>query len=96
MYKSKNAKAWMSEAGWEIKNQTKIRKQIEDEVIVYVSVWKKRTTDIDNFLKCSMDILEQTGIIKNDNQICELHVYRNKAKKGDKEYMEVQIETWED
>lgn len=93
MYKSAEAKAWIQHALWEIKSQTKIRKPIEDEIILYVSFWKKRTMDCDNILKITQDLLQTAGIIKNDKQISELHVYRNKAT--DREYMEVQIEKWE-
>lgn len=95
MYKSKKAKAWIEQATWELYSQQK-KKRIDADIILYVTVYKKRTTDIDNFMKATMDLLETAGVIKNDKQVAELHVYRNKAGKGEKEYMEVQIETWEE
>lgn len=93
IYKSDKAKRWIKDAYYAIKAQTRKRKPIEDDVILYVTVYKKRTVDIDNFMKATQDILEQANIIKNDKQISELHVYRHKAT--DKEYMELQLETWE-
>ncbi|MEE9451053.1 MAG: RusA family crossover junction endodeoxyribonuclease [Ignavibacteriaceae bacterium] len=36
----------------------------------------RQKPDIDNFIKGFMDALEQSGIIQNDSQICNVHAFK--------------------
>jgi crossover junction endodeoxyribonuclease RusA len=66
MYKSPEYKAWLEEATWMVKQQTK--EQILGEYVLHVLATKpdKRRRDLDNLLKATSDLLVHAGVIDDD------------------------------
>jgi len=67
MYRSAEYLAWLEEAGWMIKEQTK--NQICGSYIIHISATKpdKRRRDLDNLLKATSDLLVKAKIIEDDS-----------------------------
>lgn len=75
---TKEGKETKEAYAWEIALQWK--KEVvesEDVAVNIIFYYSKRRPDIDGGLKALLDSMEQI-IYKNDNQISELHVYRQK------------------
>jgi crossover junction endodeoxyribonuclease RusA len=68
MYRSAEYMAWLEEAGWMIKEQTK--NQIFGSYIVHISATKpdKRRRDLDNLLKATSDLLVKSRIVEDDSE----------------------------
>jgi len=58
----------------------------EDRLRVHLQLFPptKRSFDIDNFAKATLDLLESAGVFPNDNQIDELYLERREVVKGGK------------
>jgi len=80
-YKSEKAKDWTTEALWLIKEQK--RGQSKD-----IFIKDKRLHDLDNFIKPILDVLQESTIIKNDNDVTFLEVQK---KKDSKSYCVVEV-----
>ena len=92
-YISKRGKEWFEEAGWILGVQKLVI--YHGDVIVYVWLYTCRDGDIDNIGKCTLDLLQKSGVIKNDKQVVELHMYKERVKHVKDEKMELQVEAWE-
>jgi crossover junction endodeoxyribonuclease RusA len=68
MYKSPEYTAWLEEAGWMIKAQTK--HQITGPYIIHITATKpdKRRRDLDNLLKSTSDLLVKNKIVEDDSE----------------------------
>jgi crossover junction endodeoxyribonuclease RusA len=79
MYKSPEYKAWLEEAGWMVKEQTK--DQILGEYVLHILAVKpdKRKRDLDNLLKATSDLLVQSGVISDDSACRALAAEWNKT-----------------
>jgi len=68
MYKSAEYVAWLEEAGWMIRAQTK--SQIDGPYIIHISATKpdKRRRDLDNLLKSTSDLLVKAGLVEDDSE----------------------------
>jgi len=68
MYRSPEYMAWLEEAGWMVKAQTK--NQIFGQYIVHISATKpdKRRRDLDNLLKSTSDLLVKTKVVEDDSE----------------------------
>ena len=84
LYVSKEGKVYRKRVCGEIYKQTRNKIRINTEVSVVIDTYPpdRRRRDIDNILKCLLDALQDSGIIKNDNLISELTIRRNKETKG--------------
>lgn len=71
-------KAWLSEAGWRLREQkvTRIRRPVG---LTMLAGLPKRPRDLDGCLKAACDLLEANGIIENDRLIAELFVRWDKT-----------------
>lgn len=87
--KTKEAKSWESEALWMLK---KIRKKFrkKEVVVIYEYYFKDNRSDYINRAKITDDIIEKAGIIDNDRQIIEGHIYKRIDKKNPR--VEIEIE----
>ena len=67
MYRSPEYMAWLEEAGWMVKAQTKA--QILGRYIIHISATKpdKRRRDLDNLLKSTSDLLVKTKVVDDDS-----------------------------
>lgn len=74
-YKTKEAKEWEEQAGWEIKKAWK-RNPYKKDVYVGIVMAVKRDRDIDSCLKIVLDILQKQRVIENDKQILHLNVLK--------------------
>jgi crossover junction endodeoxyribonuclease RusA len=68
MYKSPEYTAWLEEAGWMVKAQTKL--QISGKYIVHINANRpdKRRRDLDNLLKSTSDLLVKCKIVEDDSE----------------------------
>ena len=68
MYKSPEYVAWLDEAGWMVKAQTKY--QINGPYVIHISAVKpdKRRRDLDNLLKSTSDLLAKSKIVDDDSE----------------------------
>ena len=68
MYRSPEYVAWLEEASWMVKTQTK--NQIFGQYIVHISATKpdKRRRDLDNLLKSTSDLLVKTKVVEDDSE----------------------------
>lgn len=78
-YKSSEAKAWETEAFYDIKRQYR-GTPVETPCYVGIEMFLKRDRDIDSSLKVGIDILQKAGVIKNDGLITHLNVKKYKDK----------------
>jgi crossover junction endodeoxyribonuclease RusA len=93
-YKSKKAKDWEQEAYFVIKSQTRRYKSLQEltsPLYVGITLFLKRDRDIDSSMKLLFDLLEDAGIIENDNLIEHLNIKKFMDKKNPR--MEIEIET---
>lgn len=95
VYMSRRGKEWFNEA-MSIIHSKRIKKHIDNDCIVYVWLYTCRNGDIDNISKVSLDLLQHTGVIENDKQVVELHLYKERVHKVKDEKMEMQVERWEE
>lgn len=73
MYKSKQAKNWIEEAGWLLNSQW-CKKTYTKKVSIYIKLYTFHRSDIDGVLKVLLDLLQEMRVIENDNQIYLLHI----------------------
>ena len=89
-YKSAEAKAWETQAGWELKKQWR-RKPLEGHIHLRVAWFFKRERDISSGLKILEDLLQKQSVYLNDSQIYQEYT----EKFFDKENPRVEIEVVE-
>lgn len=94
-YISAKGKAWFEEAGYVLKTSLRHRNASKNDCIVYVWLYTCRDGDIDNIGKVTLDLLQKAGVILNDKQVVELHMYKERVKHVKDEKMELQVEAWE-
>ncbi len=87
VYKTREAKDWITEAGWELMS-AKI-KPVKGKVYVGVHLYLKRDSDIDNRLKAILDLLEEQRIIENDSQVYHLTATKDKDIKNPRVEVEI-------
>lgn len=88
-YKDQKAVDWQEVALWRIKTTKKNFDGFKGDT-VYVT-WiraDKRKWDIDSGLKLLLDTLVKGGILEDDNDITEMHIFK---RKGESNYCEVEI-----
>jgi len=68
MYRAPEYVAWLEEAGWMIKEQTK--NQISGAYVLHISATKpdRRKRDLDNLLKSTSDLLVKMKIVEDDSE----------------------------
>lgn len=78
-YKSKEAVDWENEAGYTLMEQNKFKKVFgkQEVVATYHFYFPTYRSDYGNRAKILDDLFEKTGIIDNDNQIMEAHIYKH-------------------
>lgn len=79
LYKTKEAKDWITEATKVIKQQ-RIKGTIKDTVDIAVNMYVTHDCDIDNRTKALLDILQSTNIIENDRLVYSLLINKIKDK----------------
>jgi Holliday junction resolvase RusA-like endonuclease len=62
---------WLIEAGWALKEQHVPK--VEGTVsLTFWAAIPKRSRDLDNLIKATLDLLQANGIIENDALVCEI------------------------
>lgn len=89
-YIGAEGKAFFEEAGYIIKAKYKYKEPYEGDISLYLKFFTARTSDLDNIFKATQDLLQKTGIIKNDRQIVFIQAERIKVKLKD-ERIEIEI-----
>lgn len=96
-YRSVNGRSILSKRGREYKEFSKELEHLagsfseEDRLMVSISLFppSRRLLDIDNYGKSTIDLLQASGIIPNDNQIDRLHIHRKEVIKGGKAVIQI-------
>ena len=71
MIKSAEYKAWLDEAGWMIKQQT--RQTIDGEYAIHIKAQRQnKRRDLDNILKATSDLLVSMKVVEDDSQCVAL------------------------
>lgn len=71
MYRTKQYKDWLEEAGWMIRQQT--RKTVDGEYALHIkAVRSNKRRDLDNILKATSDLLVGLKIVEDDSQCVAL------------------------
>lgn len=71
MYRTKQYKDWMEEAGWMIRKQTK--QIIEGEYALHIRALRSnKRRDLDNLLKATSDLLVAMKVVEDDSQCVAL------------------------
>ena len=71
MIKSAEYKAWLDEAGWMVKQQT--RQTIDGEYAIHIKAQRQnKRRDLDNILKATNDLLVSMKIVEDDSQCVAL------------------------
>lgn len=89
-YIGAKGKAFFEEAGYIVKAAFKHRKPYAGDITLYLTLYTARTSDLDNVFKATQDLLQKTGIIKNDRQITFFQGIKIKVKPKD-EKIEIEI-----
>lgn len=74
-YKSKKAKEWEEEAGWLVKK--KRAKKLTGDVWMTMEIFITRKRDIDSTIKICQDLMQNTGVIDNDDSIYSLSIIKH-------------------
>ena len=88
-YIGAEGKAWFEEAGWVIKSKWK-QKTIMVPCEIWIQLYISRDRDADNVLKATLDLLQKTSVIHNDNLFYKIDIEKFKIKKGE-ERIEIEI-----
>lgn len=70
-FKTAEAKAWQERAAYELARARSCDEVYKGRVEVRISAFKGdwRERDLDNLMKLTMDAIQDSGVIRNDNQI---------------------------
>jgi len=71
---------WAREAGWLAVMQRAGRPTIEGPFSAIINV--SASMDIDNVVKACLDLCQSVGLVTNDRNMTELHVYREVGPPG--------------
>src|SRR5262249_25332239 len=71
-------RAWLTEAGWSLKEQ-RVSRMLGTVGLTAFAGLSERSRDLDNLLKPIGDLLQANGIIENDARVCELFARRDKT-----------------
>jgi Holliday junction resolvase RusA-like endonuclease len=88
-YVSDEGSAWFEECGYILKRATK-KRDYEGDISLYFHLYTARTSDLDNVIKATQDLLQKTGVIKNDRQVIFLQGQKTKVK-VDEQKIEIEI-----
>lgn len=70
-------KAWIEQAGWEVKRQALGKERFgKKKIVVCYSVPENGRRDLDNYLKAMNDVLKTAGIIDDDKHIYKIVIGR--------------------
>lgn len=89
-YITKEGKVWFEESAYKLKSQYKKRTPITTPCEIWIELHTCRIQDVDNILKPILDLLQKTGVVKNDNQFYKLDVEKFKSTK-EEERVEIEI-----
>jgi len=71
LYRTKQYKDWLEEAGWMVRQQT--RKTVDGEYALHIrAVRSNKRRDLDNLLKATSDLLVELRIVEDDSQCVAL------------------------
>ena len=71
LYRTKQYKDWLEEAGWMVRQQT--RKTVDGEYALHIrAVRSNKRRDLDNILKATSDLLVELRIVEDDSQCIAL------------------------
>ena len=91
-FKTRLATNWENEAGYTLMEQNKFKKIFgkREVVVTYRFYFKDNRSDYGNRTKILDDLLQKTGIIDNDKQIMEAHIYKHIDSKNMRVEVEIQ------
>lgn len=75
MIKTERYRKWITAAGWEIKAQKAEKVEGDYALWAYCQKADKRKRDLGNIEKALSDILVTHGIVGDDSQCVEMHLY---------------------
>lgn len=90
-YMLAKGKAWYEESGYVVRGVWRGKAPITAECEVYVKLYTCRFRDVDNALKCSLDLLQNAKVIENDNLVRKVTAERIKVKHLKDEKLEIII-----
>jgi len=90
---SPQARRWVEEAVWTLRQAKGTRPPIQNEVAVFVIAWPpdRRRRDLDNLLKAILDALVKAHIVQDDHQVAELHLVRRAPEKPGRVQVVVEV-----
>jgi Holliday junction resolvase RusA-like endonuclease len=62
---------WLTDAGWALKEQHVPKVKGTVSVTFWVAI-PKRSRDLDNLIKATLDLLQNNNVIENDARVCEI------------------------
>lgn len=89
-YKSQLAKDWENESLWTIKSHCRSIHDFKRPVYVGLLYFINRDRDIDSSIKITLDVLQKSGLLKNDMDITHLNVKKEVDKKKPRLEIEIQ------
>lgn len=88
VYMTKKAKVWIREQGMIAKSQI-FEEDHKNVTVMSITYFLQRERDVDGSHKIIVDLLTDLGVMNDDRELLELHLY----KKWDKQNPRVEI-TW--
>lgn len=90
MYVTKDGKDWFEKAGYEILKQHRKRTPIETKCEIWIQIHVSSDRDVDGSAKPILDVLQKSGVVKNDKLFYKMDIERFKCARGE-EKVEVEI-----
>ena len=88
-FKTDEAKDWELEAGFMIRNQIKRIIEMKGKIDIRLEYYFKRERDLDNGIKPILDLLQDMGFYKNDNQVWSILAVKNFDKESPRVCVEI-------
>lgn len=82
LYKTREAKDWITDSLWRMKEQKVPRRKIKGHGDVTINFYFKHERDIDGGIKPLLDLLQEYGLFENDRNIYSIFVTKDFDKEA--------------